>query len=81
VKPIKDKIKCLNPACVRPAEFRGLCHSCYEVAAKMVRAGQTTWERLVAIGRAHAPRLRVGQNPQPRKWLSGEETGQCESEK
>lgn len=43
--------KCLRPDCVRVAEVRGLCTYCYQSAARAVRRGKTTWEKLQAAGK------------------------------
>ena len=48
----KEKAKCLRPDCTSKANARGLCTSCYQLAQQMVKAGQTTWEKLEATGKA-----------------------------
>lgn len=52
------KKKCLNPACDRPAKTRGLCVGCYDVARGAIKSGHTTWDDLVAKGRALGPASR-----------------------
>lgn len=48
--------KCLTPECQRKPHCRGLCHSCYNVANKLVWGGKTTWEKLIADGKAKPAR-------------------------
>lgn len=43
--------KCLNPNCQALANARGLCHSCYGVAHRLVNAKRTTWQDLEARGK------------------------------
>lgn len=48
-----DKAKtCLVPACCDTEYSRGLCRRHYQSAGGMIKRGKTTWERLVALGRA-----------------------------
>jgi hypothetical protein len=42
----------------REESRRGLCESCYQIAALMVRQGLTTWSILQSKGRAVPPRRR-----------------------
>lgn len=44
--------RCITPTCKRRQRSRGLCHSCYNVACKLVWGGKTTWEKLEAAGKA-----------------------------
>ena len=44
--------KCLNPNCKSFASSRGLCFSCYGVAARLVRTGRTNWTELQIRGKA-----------------------------
>jgi hypothetical protein len=37
----------------KPIWSRGLCHACYCFCAKLVAAGITTWEKIVASGYAN----------------------------
>ena len=46
------KLPCLVPACVGIGSARGLCSSHFRLAFKLVKAGQTTWERLEATRKA-----------------------------
>lgn len=61
--------KCMRPGCNRPAKNRGLCYPCYCPAGRLVRAGMTTWPRLVAAGKCTAG-MHNGNNPGPaRLWF------------
>lgn len=44
--------RCLRPECVGRVYARGLCHVDYMVARRMIGRGETTWEALVAAGKA-----------------------------
>ncbi len=44
--------RCLRPACGRAIYSRGLCRSCYLTALRLVQAQRTTWDALVAAGKA-----------------------------
>ncbi len=47
--------KCLTPDCNRPSAplvKTGLCLICHSNAKKMVAAGLTTWEQIIALGLA-----------------------------
>ena len=48
---------CLFPPCTRGVAVRGLCRNHYHEAYKLVRDGETSWEKLEAAGKA-APRKR-----------------------
>lgn len=62
--------KCLNPACENMAKTRGLCCTCYAVARKAVKDGQTTWEKLVAAGKALKRGERTGTlKAKARDWF------------
>ena len=41
---------CLMPGCDSEAEIRGICKSCYQASARLVRQGETTWEILEERG-------------------------------
>lgn len=43
---------CLKPGCKRKVKSRGLCLACYKAAAKLIKAGGTTWEKLEKAGRS-----------------------------
>lgn len=45
---------CLVPQCEDTIYARGLCHKDYQTAGILVRSGQTTWEILIAKGKALA---------------------------
>lgn len=47
----KDIRICLRPGCGRVARSRGVCSSCYNIAASLVRSGQTTFEKLEESGK------------------------------
>jgi len=61
-------MKCLNPNCQKAAQSRGLCQSCYVRACEVVRAGLTTWKKLVAAKKI-LPSQR--QKTSTKKWLLG----------
>jgi hypothetical protein len=42
---------CLRPECDKPAYSRGLCASCYNTCAHLVRMKETTWAKLEKSGR------------------------------
>jgi len=44
-------MKCLYPACKSEAITRGLCRTCYNVAQRLVREGQTTFDKLQKEGK------------------------------
>lgn len=46
------KPKCIHPECGKPGRYRGLCHSHYSLAGYHVRSGNTTWDELIAKGKA-----------------------------
>lgn len=62
------KDKCLNPSCQRSPAHRGLCLACYVTAGNFVRKGKTTWEKLVAEGKALEARQRNGRGATA-NWL------------
>lgn len=43
---------CLYPDCDNEAVTRGLCATHYGIARKLVKGGHTTWEELIAAGKA-----------------------------
>jgi len=47
---MKSVIKCLIEECTEESYSRGLCQNCYQAARNMVRAGQTTWSKLIELG-------------------------------
>lgn len=49
--------KCLTPYCTGEAAHRGLCKSCYNVAGRLVRNKETTWEQLIKLKLATPPFL------------------------
>ncbi len=80
-------MKCLSPGCFRlGAKARGLCGSCYNRLACLVRAGQTTWEALAAAGlvlpatslltRSKAAPARLGLHRRRQQQVQTEETNQ-----
>jgi len=71
--PDPNAPKCLNPACARASKTRGLCITCYGVARKAVKDGLTSWDVLIAKGRATAKGGRNGTlRSKAREWLMGE---------
>lgn len=58
---------CLNPACQRKANVRGLCFTCYSSIAALVRHGRTSWEKLEKDGKALSPQ-RTGTRTTTRSW-------------
>jgi hypothetical protein len=46
------KKPCLTPNCKGKYRGRGLCGSCYATAARLVSLGRTTWDKLIAEGKA-----------------------------
>lgn len=61
-------MKCLNPNCKRKEKSRGLCTTCYDIAAKLVKAGRTTWEKLEGENKAKGSRKKVKITD----WLLGQ---------
>lgn len=56
--------RCLN--CSGVARSRGLCTKCYPKVYARVRAGETTWEELIAEGKATAPAREIAKvEPEP----------------
>ena len=57
-RPVSDKPKppCLYPTCERESKARGLCHSHYQTALRLVKEGLSTWDRLEELGRLCLPR-------------------------
>ena len=51
-------LSCLFHGCQRLARTRGRCHSHYGKGAAQVKAGETTWAELEALGTAAPPRDR-----------------------
>lgn len=49
---MSDTPKCLRPGCPRPPKHRGLCRNCYSCASRLVTKGKTTWDLLIATGKA-----------------------------
>ncbi len=43
-------MRCVIEGCDRKAVTRGLCHSCYLTALRLVQAGETTWTALETAG-------------------------------
>ena len=43
--------RCLFPDCEREANVRGLCLNHYDRASRLVRAGKTTWDLLISLGK------------------------------
>lgn len=60
--------KCLNPECQNQDYIRGLCSSCYSSAYGLIKRGKTTWEKLIAEGKAKEPGTARARRT---KWLLG----------
>ena len=43
-------MRCIIEGCDRKATARGLCHSCYLTALRLIQAGETSWELLEQAG-------------------------------
>lgn len=68
---VSDNSKtCLNPAHAdRAAKSRGLCQSCYAAALSLIKKDETTWDDLIAAGKAtEATQARSGSSA---AWLRG----------
>lgn len=48
----KNGVLCLFPGCAKKQNHRGLCYAHYATARRLVVAKKTTWEFLIAKGRA-----------------------------
>ncbi len=44
-------MKCIYPGCERERVSRGLCNSHYNLATKLVKKGETSWEKMEAAGK------------------------------
>ena len=51
--------ECIVPGCNRTAVTRGLCHSCYMVARRLVKNGVTSWITLKSAGLATGRQYRA----------------------
>ena len=58
-------IKCLVPKCDKRPAARGLCHDHYSFAKRLIKKKQTTWDKLVASGKA----LPLKSNPELEAWF------------
>lgn len=47
--------RCRRPSCPRPVYSRGLCSSCYSMAAQLVRDKVTSWDDLRKNGKVAEP--------------------------
>lgn len=61
-----EQNKCLC-GCGKPPWSRGLCHSAYQYASRLIRSGATTWEILVEQGKALESRQSEGRKNQKRR--------------
>jgi hypothetical protein len=50
--------RCLAPSCPKKATTRGLCHSHYQSALRLVNLGRITWSKLERAGKAIPPAQR-----------------------
>jgi hypothetical protein len=64
---------CLMPTCNTHHRCRGLCHTHYSIASRLVSDGRTTWEELIKTGRA-VSKLQMRRDGSTR-WFLGEEIG------
>jgi hypothetical protein len=56
--------KCLNPKCDgKQLQGRGLCASCYGFCRRLVKENKTTWDKLVAAGKAKEATKPQGRPP------------------
>lgn len=53
----KAKRKCLVPECGRDSSSRGLCKGHYIYAARLIRRGEYTWDKLEKKGKVLVPSL------------------------
>ena len=47
---VKEPEDCIRPECDKPQYSRGLCASCYNTCAHLVRTKETTWRKLEKAG-------------------------------
>ena len=64
------KSKCLNPKCIRMANARGLCGSCFTVANRIVKERLITWAELESAGKA-IPKVAQKKTGTVKEWLLG----------
>lgn len=58
-----DRTACMRPGCTNGGRMRrGLCPSCYILAARLVAKKLTTWDKLVSEGRCDPVRRRSPAN-------------------
>ena len=67
---MKNGTTCLYPDCNALPFARGLCGTHYQAAFRLVKAGDTTWEKLERQGKAEAPRVR-GKDLAKAAWFLG----------
>ena len=63
--------RCLRPDCGRAARIRGLCHSCYNCALKLVKRGLVTWTALEDSGKALPAKKFEGKPGVRMRWFLG----------
>ena len=49
-KPVKEGPVCLTPECGKPAEWKGLCRSCYGCAKRVMEKENLKWDDLGRMG-------------------------------
>lgn len=54
-----DEVKCIHPDCGQIMITRGLCPCHYQQALGEIKAGRTTWDKMIAEGRARGTKRRV----------------------
>lgn len=73
--PTKKSHTCLVPDCGKKPYIRGLCNSHYPEACKVIQKKKTTWDKLVAAGKALPPKRKIKPEPTAKekfhKWLLG----------
>lgn len=60
---------CLYPGCPRVFLARGLCNSHYQIAAAMVRNGETTWDKLTEEGKARFTKTSKRRDRKVHDWF------------
>lgn len=61
--------KCLNPQCEMTIFARGLCHSCYVAARRLINKGMITDEELVKRGKLLTSTVIKTKKKQREDWL------------
>lgn len=64
-----SETKCLRSECTNKAATRGLCHSDYSTAHRLIKEGKTTWDELEKSGRALPSKRKGRPNGNTAKWF------------